>query len=99
MKQFFIKLAAGVVAVASAIFYVLFQQKKNEDHIQKEAELKAEVEKYVEICKKVEQTEQFEKAAEEIKVEEEKKVEEEFKEVASGNKLSNFNAGLDLLRK
>lgn len=85
--------AAGVFStVFAAIFYVLFQQKKDENKNLRMEELKKENE----IIKgTVENATGVNKAYGESK----RKNDEEFNKASNGNKLDNFTAGLDLLRK
>ena len=78
---------AGIGAALSAIFYVLFQQKKDEN--------KAINEKFDDMKNNLDALEAAEKAEKELK-----KENEELKEKAhSGNNLDAFNACNELLQK
>ena len=76
---------AGIGAFFSAVFYVLFKQAKDE---QKQRELVARAEKA-----------ENEAAVARKNAELKKEDEELAQKNHSGNKLDNFNAGLDRLRK
>ena len=78
---------AGIGAALSAIFYVLFQQKKDEN--------KAINKKFDDMSANLDALKEAEKAEKEVK-----KQNEELKEkINSGNTLNSFNACNELLSK
>lgn len=78
---------AGIGAALSAIFYVLFQQKKDEN--------KAINQKFDDMSANLDALKEAEKAEKEVK-----KQNEELKEkINSGNTLDSFNACNELLSK
>ena len=78
---------AGIGAALSAIFYVLFQQKKDEN--------KALNEKFEDMANNLDAVTEADKAANEVK----KENEEIKQKINSGNTLDSFNACNDLLSK
>lgn len=76
---------AGIGAIFSAIFYVLFKQAKDE---QKRDALEARAEKAEEAAAIAQKNAELKKEDEELA-----------QKSHSGNQLDNFNAGLDRLRK
>lgn len=76
---------AGIGAFFSAVFYVLFKQAKDE---QKRDALEARAEKAEEAAAIAQKNAELKKEDEELA-----------NKSHSGNKLDNFNAGLDRLRK
>ena len=87
MLKKILAILAGIASFFAAIFYVLFQQKKDEN--------KAINEKFDDMKKNLDALAEGEKAEKELK-----KQNEELKEKAhSGNTLDSFNACNDLLSK
>lgn len=76
---------AGIGAIFSAIFYVLFKQAKDE---QKQDALEARAEEAEEAAAIAQKNAELKKEDEELA-----------QKSHSGNQLDNFNAGLDRLRK
>lgn len=94
IKNIVMKIISVIGLFFSAVFYVLFCQKKDENRLLKEEYEKAK--KEAETQQKINEA----TAAGITAVNEEKKENEEKIQLAhSGNHLSNFNAGLDLLSK
>lgn len=85
MKEIILKIFSGIGLLFSAIFYVLYQQKKEEN-----LEMKNEV---LDASNK-----QQKQVMHDYSVNKEK-ADEELKKATGGNKLGNANAGLELLRK
>lgn len=99
IKETLIKIGAGIAAIATAIFYVLFKEHKEnnleERLAQQEAELKEERKKAEEAGVHIEAMQDAQQ-----KENEERKENEKIKqEVHSGNSLAAHNALLDGLRK
>lgn len=98
MKKFLIKLAAAITALGSAVFYVLFKQKQVEKLKEDKKDLEQKAEQFKEDAKAL--AEQSDKLVQAITENNEVRKENEKALLdASGNHLSDFTAGLDLLRK
>lgn len=92
MKNILIKIGLGIAAFFSAIFYVLFQMKKDEKQME-------ELER---MQKKVEQMEASKQKTEALnqKLNEEQTGHDELlQEAISDDSLDSFNASIDLLHK
>jgi hypothetical protein len=87
MLKKILAILAAVGAFFSAIFYVLFQQKKDEN--------KALNEKFEDMANNLDAITEADKAANEVK----KENEEIKQKINSGNTLDSFNACNDLLSK
>lgn len=92
MKKILLKIITAVGVFFSAVFYVLFTQKKIEN--EKEKRKKVEIENEQNRAFSV-RTEEAQQAVIKDKVRNEEKVQK----AHSGNKLSNFNAVVELLQK
>lgn len=85
LKEILIKVISAAGLFFTAVFYVLYQQKKDENSKIKEELLDASNKKQNELMH-------------DYKVNKEK-ADEQISKATGGNKLSNANAGLDILRK
>lgn len=94
IKDKILAILSGIGALFTAIFYVLFQQKKYENEkLKKESQTKTDT---VEEQRKVIDAER--KAVEEMN-KEKKENEELVQDSHSGNHLDNFNTGIRILSK
>lgn len=100
IKNIVLKILAGIAAVASAIFYVLFQQAKSEKNkVQADLqETKADLQEAERDKSELETVSNIADAVNRVEVEEAKE-NEKLKQDAIGHKPGNFNSKLELLRK
>lgn len=101
IKEIILGILAAIGSVFAAIFYVLFQQKKDEN-LKQETELQkkeAEIEKASDVIKQTNETNERLENAMEAAANAKRENEEKLNEAVSGNDLAHCNAKLDFLRQ
>ena len=98
IKGIIVKIALTITGIFAAVFYVLFQQKKDEKLCQNIEELKKQNEELKEEQAQEQHVNQVIQEAQQAVIQEQKENEELTETALGGNNLSSFHAAIDLLR-